>query len=135
MTFKEFIDKIECERERCQDEFDTYKSVKDYLLMGHYIAIVRAYDWVLELAKDVEINEEKHNDFSWDNVNIGDKCANSGYTGTVSRLIYDGDGCCCGMTVNFSDSDSGDRWTTVYQDNEYNCCEQIGGWTNESGVY
>lgn len=130
MTFKEFIDKIEHERERCQDEFDTYKSVKDYLLMGHYIAIVRAYDWVLELTKDVEISEENHNDFCWENVNIGDKCNNGDYTGTVSRLIFDSDGYCCGMVVNFSD-ESGDKWKEVSQDVEYTLYEQIGGWTNE----
>lgn len=130
MTFKEFIDKIEHERERCQDEFDTYKSVKDYLLMGHYIAIVRAYDWVLELTKDVEISEENHNDFCWENVNIGDKCINGDYTGTVSRLIFDSDGYCCGMVVDFSD-ESGDKWKEVSQDVEYTLYEQIGGWTNE----
>lgn len=130
MTFKEFIDKIEHEKERCQDEFNTYKSVKDYLLMGHYIAIIRAYDWVLELAKDVEIGEEKHNDFSWDNVKIGDKCTNGDYTGTVTRLIFDSDGYCCGMVINCSD-ESGDKWKDVAQDDEYKLYKQIGSWANE----
>lgn len=129
MNFREFIDKIEHEREHCRDEFDKYKSVKDYLKMGHYIAIVRAYDWVLELAKDVEIGEEKHNDFSWDNVNIGDECICDDYTGVVTRLIFDGDGQCCGMIVSFSDESY--EWTTFYQDNEYKFCKQIGGWVNE----
>mgnify|MGYP006993849980 CR=1 FL=1 len=130
MTFKEFIDKIEREREHCRDEFDTYKSVKDYLQMGHYIAIVRAYDWVLELAKDVEIGEEKHNDFSWDNVKIGDKCINGDYTGIVSRLIFDSDGYCCGMVVNFSD-EFGNKWKDISQDDEYKLYKQIGSWAHE----
>lgn len=129
MKFREFIDKIEHEREYCRDEFDKYKSVKDYLQMGHYIAIVRAYDWVLELAKDVEIGEEKHNDFSWDNVNIGDKCINGDYTGTVSRLIFDSDGYCCGVVVNFSD-ESCDEWMDVCIDDEYKLYKQIGSWVN-----
>lgn len=131
MTFNEFIDKIEHERAYCRDEFDTRKSVKDYLQMGHYIAIIRAYDWVLELAKDVEISEEKHNDFSWDNVNIGDTCIyNDNCTGTVARLIFDGNGYCCGMVVNFS-NESGYKWTTAYQDDEYKNLKQIGSWVNE----
>ena len=130
MTFEEFIDKIEREREHCRDEFDTYKSVKDYLQMGHYIAIVRAYDWVLELAKDVEIGEEKHNDFSWENVNIGDKCINDDYTGTVSRLIFDSDGFCCGMVVNFFD-EYVNKWKDVSQDDEYKLYKQIGSWVNQ----
>lgn len=134
MTFNEFIDKIEHERAYCRDEFDKYKSVKDYLKMGQYIAIVRVYDWVLELTKDVEIGETKHNDFCWDNVKIGDKCINVDYTGTVSWLIFDSDGYCCGIVVDFSD-ESGDKWKEVSQDDEYKLYEQIGGWKNEQGVY
>ena len=130
MTFNEFISKVEHEREHCQDEFDTRKSVKDYLLMGHYIAIVRAYDWVLELAKDVVIGEDKHNDFSWDNVNIGDKCVNGDYTGTVTRLIFDSDGFCRGMVVNFS-NESNHKWAIAYQDDGYKNLKQIGSWVNE----
>lgn len=133
MKFREFIDKVEHEREHCRDEFDKYKSVKDYLKMGHYIAIVRAYDWVLELVKDVEIGKEKHNEFSWNNVNIGDECINGDYTGTVSRLIFDSDGCCCGAVVNFSD-EYDIKWKNVVQDDEYKYYEQIGGWKNEQGV-
>lgn len=134
MTFNEFVERIEREKEYCQKEFEGCKSNKDYYQMGHYIAIIRAYDWVLELAKDVEIGEAKHNDFSWDNVKIGDKCINGDYTGTVSRLIFDSDGYCCGMVVNFSD-ESGDKWKDVSQDDEYKLYEQIGGWKNEEGVY
>lgn len=134
MTFNEFIDKIEREREHCRDEFDTCKSVKDYLQMGHCIAIIRAYDWVLELAKDVKIGETKHNEFSWENVNIGDKCINGDYTGTVARLVFDSDGYCCGMVVDFFD-ESGDKWKDVSQDDEYKLYEQIGGWENKEGVY
>ena len=130
MTFNEFIDKIEHERERCRDEFDTCKSVKDYLQMGKYTVIIRAYDWVLELAKDVVIGETKHNDFSWDNVNIGDTCINGDYIGTVARLIFDSEGYCCGVVVNFSD-EFGNKWKDISQDDEYKLYKQIGSWVNE----
>ena len=129
MTFDEFINKVEREREHCQDEFDTCKTVKDYLQMGHYIAIIRAYDWVLELAKDVEIGETKHNEFSWENVNIGDEVVETGYkccVGKVIRLIFDGDGCCCGMIVEFPNYPP-----ISYQDNEYKQLLRIGSWYNE----
>ena len=135
MTFEEFISKVEQEKEQCQGKFAIYKPLEEYYKVSYYTTLVEAYEWVLNLAKDVEIGEEKHNDFCWDSVNIGDKCVSNGYTGTVSRLIFDSDGYCCGMIVNYLDSDSGDRWDSVYQDNQYNCCEQIGGWMNESGVY
>lgn len=129
MTFNEFIDKIEHERERCRDEFDTRKSVKDYLQMGHYIAIVRAYDWVLELAKDVEVSEGKHNEFSWDNVSIGDEVieiGDEGCIGKVTRLIFDSDGYCCGMIVDFPNYPP-----IPYQDGEYKKLVRIGSWYNE----
>lgn len=132
MTFKEFIDKIEHEREHCRDEFDTRKSVKDYLQMGHYIAIIRAYDWVLELAKDVEIGETKHNDFCWDNVNIGDEVVEIGdenCVGKVKRLVFDSDGYCCGIIVDFAG-----LVLVTYQDDEYKKLLRIGSWQNEVRV-
>lgn len=134
MTFNEFIDKIEHERAHCQDEFDTRKSVKDYLQMGHYIAIIRAYDWVLELAKDVAIGETKHNDFSLENVNIGDKCVCiDGRYGVVSRLIYNSDGYCCGMVMCWDGSIGEEACTneTFCLDNGYLQFKQIGSWVNE----
>lgn len=129
MTFNEFIKRIEREKECCQKEFEDCKSNQDYYHMGHWTAIASCLDWILALTKKVEIDKEKCNNFSWDNVKIGDKCINDNYTGTVTRLIFNSDGYCCGMVVNFSDESY--EWATVYQDNEYKLCNQIGGWINE----
>lgn len=134
MTFNEFIERIEREKEYCQKEFEGCKSNKDYYQMGHWTAIANCLGWILGLAKEVEISETKHNDFSWNNVNIGDKCINGDYTGTVARLIFDSEGYCCGMVVNFSD-EFGNKWKDISQDDEYKLYEQIGGWKNEQGVY
>lgn len=129
MTFNEFVERIEREKEYCQKEFEGCKSNKDYYQMGHYIAIIRAYDWVLELAKDVEIGETKHNDFCWDNVSIGDEVVafgDEGCIGKVTRLIFDSDGYCCGMIVNFPGYP-----LVPYQDGEYKQLVRIGSWYNE----
>lgn len=134
MTFEDF--KTWAEKEAARNEKSMSYSLENenygnaLFWQGH----LRAMREVVSKTKYVEFEREEvqnkvHNDFSWDNVSIGDKCINDGYIGAVSRLIYDGDGYCCGMTVNFSYLD--EKWTNVYQDNEYNYCEQIGGWVND----
>lgn len=138
MTFEDFKTWLERESKAVVGIKDDFVKAEDYGSAAFWRGYQKAIGKVLSTLDSVEVGEIQNkvrNEFSWDNVNIGDKCVNSGYTGTVNRLIFDGDGYCCGMTVDYSDSDSGDRWTTVYQDNEYNCCEQIGGWVNERGVY
>ncbi len=132
MTFNEFIERIEREKEYCQKEFEGCKSNKDYLQMGKCTAIIRAYDWVLELAKDIEIGEEKHNDFSWDNVKIGDEVVEIGdenCVGKVKRLVFDSDGYCCGIIVDYDGLE-----LVIYQDDEYKKLLRIGSWQNEVQV-
>ena len=131
MAFEDFKTWLERESKAVVDVKNDFVKTEDYGSAAFWRGYQKAIEKVLSTLDSVEVGKIQNkvrNDFSWDNVNIGDKCVNSGYTGTVNRLIFDSDGFCCGMTVDFSDSDSGDRWTTVYQDNEYNCCEQIGGW-------
>ena len=139
MTFNEFKTWLEDELELNKKYMSNSLENENYGNALFWQGSINTLKLVSNKANYVEFEseetKEKHNDFSWDSVNIGDKCISNGYTGIVGRLIFDGDGYCCGMTVDYSDSDSGERLTTVYQDNEYNCCEQIGGWVNERGVY
>lgn len=111
--------------DNCEECEKRYVSNKNYGDALYVRGISYAYKRVLKLIEE----QEKHNDFSWDNVNIGDKCINDNYTGTVSRLIFDGDGYCCGMVVNFSD-EFGNKWKDVSQDDEYKLYKQIGAWMN-----
>lgn len=135
MTFNEFKTYIEDELERNKKYMSNSLANEDYGNVLFWKGSVSALKLISVKVEHVEFELEEtqkvHNDFSWDNVNIGDKCVSNGYTGTVSRLIFDSDGYCCGMIVNYFDSDSGDKFDSVYQDNQYNCCEQIGGWANQ----
>lgn len=136
MTFEQFKNWAEEEVTRNEKSMSYSLENENYGNVLFWQGHLRAMREVVSKTKYVEFEREEvqnkiHNDFSWENVKIGDKCVNGEYTGTVSRLIFDGDGYCCGMTVDFSD-ESGDKWTTVYQDSEYNCCEQIGGWINDT---
>lgn len=138
MTFEEFKNWLECESKAVVDIKDDFVKAEDYGFAAFWRGYSKAVEKILNTLDSVEqgeVQNKARNDFSWDNVNIGDKCTSNGYTGTVSRLIFDSDGYCCGMVANYFDSDSGYKWNSVYQDNQYSFCEQIGGWENESGVY
>lgn len=133
MTFEDFKVWLERESKAVVDIKNDLVKIEDYDSAAFWRGYQKAIERILENLNSVEIGEVQnkvHNDFSWDNVNIGDKCVNSGYTGTVNRLIFDGDGYCCGMVVDFSD-ESGDKWKEVSQDEEYILYEQIGGWKNK----
>ena len=73
--------------------------------------------------------KESHKDFSWDNVKVGDNVVTETDIGIVTQLIFNGASYCHGMVVSFSDESY--EWVTVYQDNEYKLCNQIGSWMNE----
>ena len=132
MTISEFKDFLDNLAEDYYSDMLEYSEKNNYSDAFRCQAKAEVVNCIIGKFAEVEfVKKPKHNDFSWDNVNIGDKCVSNGYTGTVTRLISDSDGYCCGMIVHYFDSNSGDKWASVYQDNQYNCCEQIGSWVNE----
>ena len=127
--FKDFLDNL---------AEDYYSYMLENSEINNYSAAIRCQakaevvNCIIRNFAEVEFSKKpKHNDFSWDNVNIGDKCIyNNNCTGTVARLIFDSESYCCGMVVNFSD-ESDYKWATVYQDDEYKNLKQIGSWVHE----
>lgn len=133
MTFKEFKTWLEREYEAVADIKSDCIKKGYYGSANFWIGYSKAMGEILSTLDSVEQGEVQNkvrNDFSWDNVNIGDKCINGNYIGTVFRLIFDSDGYCCGMVVNFS-NESDYKWAIAYQDDEYKNLKQIGGWVNE----
>ncbi len=131
MTFKEFKTWLEREYEAVADiKSDCIK--KGYHDSANFwIGYSKAMGEILSTLASVrqEKAQKTHNDFSWENVKLGDKVVNrADFVGKVVSLIYTENGF-SSMRV-FYEEDGG-CYSTCYQDDDYKMFKQIGDWVNE----